>query len=102
METPGFVHSGFPFCSTSFTTTKGIGDRRYVSATYSSNVRLVNQNASRRSWVTAMSATGSSSKSVSSLKSSLRNALEGLNYGLNIDADAETMTEEEGEVCHDF
>lgn len=42
--------------------------------------------------------TSSAAVSVTSLKSSLRDALEGLNLGLLIDADSETMDDQESAV----
>lgn len=37
---------------------------------------------------------------IETLKASLLDAAEGMNFGLSIDADSETMDDQEGEVCY--
>lgn len=103
MGTSAFSYASFPWSKTSSRRSGGIVcDRRHCEATTicSKNARrLVRQQLAARPSVTTMLATESPSTSISSIKSRLRNAMEGLNFGLSIDADAEIMTEQEGEVC---
>lgn len=91
-----FLNSNL-FCHPFLHTHRSTCGRR-INGRHLRNVHEVANVRCRQAQTLAMRTSGSSSTSLSKLKSRLLTTLQGLDFGLTIDADAETMTEQEGEV----